>query len=43
MKSDHFLKSNKFKIILPIIIITSIIIIFKGGYEFGKWLYLAIN
>lgn len=43
MTKREFLKSNYFKVILPLIIVWSIITIFKSGYAFGQWLYVALN
>jgi len=43
MTKQEFLKSKYFKVILPLIIVWGIITIFKSGYAFGKWLYVALN
>ena len=34
---------NLFKILIPFIVIYGAIVIFRGGYEFGKWLYMIQN
>jgi nitrate reductase NapE component len=39
MKKEEFLKSNLFKFAFVMILVVSIIKIFKGGHAFGVWLY----
>ncbi len=43
MKVSEFLKSKSGKILLSLAIVLGIITIFKYGYKFGQWLYIAIN
>ncbi len=43
MEIQGFLKSKFFKVLLPMIILLLVFYIAKSGYQFGKWLYLAIN
>ncbi|MBL7864180.1 MAG: hypothetical protein JNK10_04850 [Cyclobacteriaceae bacterium] len=47
MESKHFgedfLKSNMFKILLPLIVVWAITIIAKGGYVFGQFLYKVLH
>jgi hypothetical protein len=39
MSREEFLQSKYFKILLPLLVVWGIIVIFKGGYAFGQWLY----
>lgn len=39
MTKEDFLKSNLFKILFPMIVLLSVVIIVKSGYDFGQWLY----
>lgn len=43
MSKEEFLKSKYFKILLPLLVVWGIIIIFKGGYTFGQWLYAFMH
>ncbi len=43
MKKEEFLKSNYYKIILPILGAVIVIGIWQSGYEFGQWLYKILN
>lgn len=43
MNKEEFLKSNYFKILLPVIILWGVIVIAKGGYAFGQWLYAFLH
>ena len=44
MTQEDFFNSkdtrNLLKILIPFIVIYGAIVIFRGGYEFGKWLYV---
>jgi hypothetical protein len=37
------LNSNIYKIILPMLIVLSVIIIAKAGYVFGNWLFVMLH
>jgi hypothetical protein len=39
MIKEEFYKSKIFKILIPLVLVSSLITIFKGGYELGNWLY----
>lgn len=43
MGKEEFLKSNKFKIFLPVFIVAMVIVLWKEGYVFGQWLYEMIH
>ena len=43
MKKEEFLKSNYYKILLPIIGVFIVIGLWKSGYEFGQWLFRILN
>lgn len=43
MKKEEFLKSNYYKLLLPIVGIALVIGIWQSGYEFGKWLFKILN
>lgn len=43
MKKQDFLNSKLFRFMLPIIIVGSIISIFRAGYETGQWLYVIFR
>lgn len=43
MSKENFLKSNYFKIVMPILIAAMIITLWKNGYEFGQLMYRLIN
>lgn len=43
MKKEEFLKSNYYKILLPIVGVVLAIGLWKSGYEFGLWLFKIIN
>ncbi len=43
MTPENYSKSkqyqNMLKFLLPLVVVLGVIIIFRGGYEFGQWLY----
>jgi hypothetical protein len=39
MTKEEFFKSKWFKILLPIVLVWSVTVIVRGGYETGQWLY----
>jgi hypothetical protein len=43
MTKEEFLKSNYFKILLPVVGFALIITLWRNGYEFGQWLYRALH
>jgi hypothetical protein len=43
MKKDELLPENLAKVAVILIIVVSIIAIFKGGYQTGQWLYTMIH
>ena len=43
MTKDDVFKSKMVKILLPLVLVVSIIYLFKGGYAFGQWLYVLLN
>lgn len=43
MTKEEFLKSNKFKIAIPVVLTAMVIFLWQRGYEFGQWLYNVIN
>ncbi|MES2477904.1 MAG: hypothetical protein V4561_02370 [Bacteroidota bacterium] len=43
MFKERFFKSPQMKIITGIAIVAGIIIIFRGGYSCGQWLYQAMH
>lgn len=43
MFSKEFLQFKQMKFALPIFVVAAIIVIFKGGYAFGQWLYHALH
>jgi hypothetical protein len=43
MTKKEFLKSNYFKILFPILIVTLVFALWKNGYEFGQWLHKVFN
>jgi hypothetical protein len=43
MNKEEFLKSNYFKIALPVFIVALVIVLWRNGYEFGQWLYKILH
>lgn len=43
MLKESFLKSKYYKIVLYILLVTTIILIWRNGYTFGKWLHSILN
>jgi hypothetical protein len=43
MKKDGVLKSKLIKFLIPLAIIWGVITIFKGGINFGQWLYVLFH
>ncbi len=43
MKKDDLLKSKVLKFLIPLVIICGVITIFKGGFNFGQWLYILLH
>lgn len=39
----HFLKSNYFKMIMPLVILLLGIALWNKGYAFGQWLHDVLN
>jgi hypothetical protein len=40
---EDFLKSNYFKIMLPVLGLAIVIGLWQNGYEFGQWLYRVLH
>ncbi|MFZ4621371.1 MAG: hypothetical protein ACOYNS_12495 [Bacteroidota bacterium] len=43
MKIEEQIHSTKFKVLLPILIVSGMITIFKGGIAFGHWIYAIVH
>jgi hypothetical protein len=43
MKKDELLPENLAKVAVTLIIVVSIIAIFKSGYQTGQWLYVMLH
>ena len=43
MKLSHFLQSKAGKFLSPFVVLLIVISLLKVGYQFGQWLYIAIN
>jgi hypothetical protein len=43
MTKEEFLKSNYFKVLLPVVGFAMVIALWRNGYEFGQWLYRALH
>lgn len=43
MNKEELLKSNWFKIFVPIVLILMAIGIYQNGYAFGEWLYAKLH
>jgi hypothetical protein len=40
---NAFLKSNYFKIMMPIVLVWGAIKLIKAGYAFGQWLFIVTH
>lgn len=43
MEKKPFLESTTAKILYPLLVVCGIIVIFKGGFAFGHWLYVLFH
>ncbi len=43
MKKEELLNSKLVKVAIPIILIGSVIAIFRSGYHTGQWLYVLFH
>jgi nitrate reductase NapE component len=43
MKKEDLVKSKVIKFLIPLVIIWGVITIFKGGFNFGQWLYVLLH
>lgn len=39
----HFLRSNYFKMIIPLVMLLLVIALWNKGYAFGQWLHNVLN
>jgi hypothetical protein len=43
MKKEDLINSKVIQILIPLVIILGVITIFKGGFNFGQWLYVLLH
>lgn len=43
MTKEEFLKSNYFKILLPVLLVALVIALWRNGFEFGQWLHQIMH
>jgi hypothetical protein len=43
MQQEDKLNTKAIKILIPLAVICGVIAIFKGGFNFGQWLYVLLH
>ncbi len=43
MIKEKFCKSNYYKIVVSILVFVILLLLWRNGYEFGKWLHALLN
>lgn len=43
MTKEEFIKSNSFKILVPVLVAAMAIYIWEKGFDFGQWLYNILH